>query len=274
MKDVPRFIWSYWNNKELPELINLCLISWKTNLPDYTIKLLNSENIFEYITVSGDNKIKLSKLNLAKQSDYFRLCLLNKYGGFWVDASTFINKDLNFVHDSFKNDSELDVFFSIKNINYNKYEFYIWETFFIASKKKTNFIKLLKEKFEDVYFYNGIYVKPNVINKIKTGLTANYHAVYWFYDELARNNDYFRNQCHKQWFFSDIIIDYNRYTSYNIMNNHINYYKYSINSDDIQKYPLYKIVSVARDYKPSYLDKLIYKSSELYLSFMTNKFNK
>jgi len=93
MKDIPRLIWSYWHDEQHPELIDLCLSSWKTNLTDYIINLLNAKNIYNYIDVSDENKIKLSKLGLSKQSDYFRLCLLYKYGGIWVDVSTFINKN-------------------------------------------------------------------------------------------------------------------------------------------------------------------------------------
>jgi mannosyltransferase OCH1-like enzyme len=271
MKDVPRVIWSYWHDEQHPQLIDLCLKSWKTNLPDYSIKLLNAKNIYNYIDVSDENKIKLSKLGLAKQSDYFRFCLLYKYGGIWVDASTFINKNLEFIHDLFKKDSELDVFFSIKNLKYNDNEFCMWETFFIASPKNTEFIKLLKEKFEDVYFYNGTYLKPSIIDIIKTGFKKDYHAVYWFYYELAKNNDYFRSQCCKQSFFSDNIMNYEIKKSYNIMKNHINYYKRNLPSNDVKTYSLYKIINDVRNFKPTFLNNCKLKLNDFYVSQFQKK---
>jgi len=257
MKDIPRLIWSYWHDEQHPELIDLCLSSWKTNLTDYIINLLNAKNIYNYIDVSDENKIKLSKLGLSKQSDYFRLCLLYKYGGIWVDVSTFINKNFEFVHDSFNKDSELDVFFSIKKLKFINYGFHMWENFFIASPKDSHFIELLKKKFENVYFYDETYFKPSVIDRIKTGFRKDYHAVYWFYYELAKNNDYFRNQCSKQWFFSYNMIDYNLLKSYNIVKNHINYYINNTQSRDLQKYRLYKIVSDVRKLKELKIVKIL-----------------
>jgi len=249
MTKVPKIIWSYWHDEKLPELNTLCLLSWKTNLPNYKIKILNANNIYKYIDVSEKNKSKLSKLNLAKQSDYFRFCLLYKYGGFWVDSSTFINSNLDFVHESFEKDSELDVFFSIKNLRFKYKDYFHWETFFLVSKKKTNFMKLLINKFEEVYFYNGTYMEPSSLDCLKLGCVKDYHAVFWFYEELAITNDYFKNQCNKQSFFSNNIFNYIPQKSHEIINNHINYYKNNIYSDDIKKYKLYKMTHGCRNYK-------------------------
>jgi hypothetical protein len=271
MKKIPKIIWSYWNDEELPELVNLCLLSWKTNIGDYSIKLLNEKNIYKYIDVSDENKNKLTKLALSKQADYFRFCLLHKYGGIWVDATTFINKDLDFVHNSFKNDSELDVFFPIKDIKYNDYGFFMWENFFIASPKKTQFIKLLKNKFEEVYFCGGDFLKPEIGEIVKTGIGLNYHAVYWFYNELAKTNKYFRNQCCKQWFFSYNMINYKNTISWNIMKNHINYYKYNIPSNDVEIYGLYKIVSYVRNIEQNFLKKVRFTIEDFIFSKILHK---
>jgi hypothetical protein len=92
--EIPKIIWSFWDNPELPEIIKDCKRNWKKFAPNYNIKFLNKNNIENYV----DMPINWKNLPVYRQSDVLRLKLLEKYGGIWMDASIllFENPD-NFV---------------------------------------------------------------------------------------------------------------------------------------------------------------------------------
>jgi len=79
-----------------PNIVKLCLESWRYHNPDWNINIINSNNLQEYISFK-DDFIPLGRKNisLAAKSDIIRIILLKKYGGLWVDATTFCNRPLN-----------------------------------------------------------------------------------------------------------------------------------------------------------------------------------
>jgi hypothetical protein len=79
-----------------PRLIRLCLRSWKYYNPDWNIIELDSNNLNNYINFKEDF-IDISGKNIphAAKSDIVRIILLKKYGGLWVDATTFCTRSLN-----------------------------------------------------------------------------------------------------------------------------------------------------------------------------------
>ena len=92
--EIPKNIWSFWDNPELPEIVINCQKNWKKFAPNYKIKLLNKNNIENYVNMPEN----WQKLPSYRQADVLRLKLLEKYGGIWMDASILLldNPD-NFV---------------------------------------------------------------------------------------------------------------------------------------------------------------------------------
>jgi hypothetical protein len=76
-----------------PYVVKQCVKSWKRNNPDWTIILLDDTNLNLYIDLE---KISYSKnIKYCHLSDIIRMLLLEKYGGLWVDATSFCHKPLN-----------------------------------------------------------------------------------------------------------------------------------------------------------------------------------
>jgi len=73
-----------------PIVVKKCLASWKHHNPDWNIIELDDTNLSKYIDISMYRHINLTAL-----SDIVRIFLLNKFGGLWVDATTFCNIPLN-----------------------------------------------------------------------------------------------------------------------------------------------------------------------------------
>jgi hypothetical protein len=78
-----------------PEIVKKCIDSWKYYNSDWTINLLDNNNLGDYINIK--DYIDLSKLKIEKSkiANIIRCILLSKYGGVWTDATTFCNKPLS-----------------------------------------------------------------------------------------------------------------------------------------------------------------------------------
>jgi hypothetical protein len=88
IKDIYILWFQGFNNA--PDLVKKCLFSWKYHNPDWNIIELDDTNLDTYVDVSSYSQITLTAL-----SDIVRILLLNKFGGIWVDATTFCDMPLN-----------------------------------------------------------------------------------------------------------------------------------------------------------------------------------
>ena len=126
--DIPKIIWSYWDNPEVPEFIADCKKNWTKFAPNYKIIQLNRNNIENYVTMTKNWK----SLKSYRQADILRLKLLEKYGGIWMDASILLleNPD-NFIG------GNITLFTTPTTTNDNP----VYENWFIASTKGNVIIK-------------------------------------------------------------------------------------------------------------------------------------
>lgn len=87
-KDV---IWFSWLQgiDNAPLIVKRCLESIKEEFPDKEIRLVDLNNVFDYITLPDHimNKWKKGIIGYAHLSDMIRLELLIKYGGYWIDST-------------------------------------------------------------------------------------------------------------------------------------------------------------------------------------------
>lgn len=77
------------------EVVKKCIESWKKYNSDWNIILIDNNNLNDYIKLNDYIDFSIKKIDLTALSDIIRICLLQKYGGLWVDATTFCNKSLN-----------------------------------------------------------------------------------------------------------------------------------------------------------------------------------
>lgn len=92
--NVPKILWAYWDSDDIPEIVKLCQKNWKRLAPNYQINLVNKEKAKQLVELPD----YWEYLKPYRQSDIFRLKVLEKYGGVWMDASSFLmNNPDNFV---------------------------------------------------------------------------------------------------------------------------------------------------------------------------------
>jgi hypothetical protein len=85
--EIPKIIYTFWNSAEYPRVVECAMKTWKKWAPDYEIRVLNYEN-------TKHMKIK-HRDSHARYSDFVRLWCLAETGGFWIDATVFIQRPLD-----------------------------------------------------------------------------------------------------------------------------------------------------------------------------------
>jgi hypothetical protein len=91
--EIPKIIWTYWVDEKPPEVVQKCIESWKKHNPDYDVRLLNKNTVSQWVPELKLNELKHND-GPTRESDFTRISILSKYGGFWVDASIIMNESL------------------------------------------------------------------------------------------------------------------------------------------------------------------------------------
>ena len=94
------FLWLYWDDLSptRPSYIDLCIESIYKNCHSFNIQMLNKDNLHKYLPelFEPENEMfknKLDNLIMAHKVDYYRILLMYKYGGLYLDADTLCLKD-------------------------------------------------------------------------------------------------------------------------------------------------------------------------------------
>ena len=85
-KEIPKIIWTFWHDENIPDIVIKCINTWKKYNPKYDIIILNKTNLSNYLPDVDFSKIKHIE-SIQRFSDMVRLHILAKYGGIWSDAS-------------------------------------------------------------------------------------------------------------------------------------------------------------------------------------------
>ena len=158
METIPKIIHYVWfGKKRKSKLTEICINSWRRNLPDYKIVEWNEDNV-DIAELSRKSVFfkKCYELELwAFVSDYVRLYVLYKEGGIYLDTDVEIIKSFNpFLNEKMFLGYEVDDYIG---------------TAVIGSMPKHHAIKRLLEFYEkdiwDVDFYNNPIIFKYLIEK-------------------------------------------------------------------------------------------------------------
>ena len=175
-------IWvCWWDGEEnAPLLVRQCIKSIMKNSGEHPVNIVSEKNYSEYLDISEYilNKMKTQKMGLAHFSDYLRVCLLERYGGLWLDATIFCSQMI--PQECFS----LPFFTCKSEVKKGRYlsEFQ-WVTFCLGGWKHQVFYQFMKEAFElywrmenvaiDYLFFDDlIYIAKENIPSIRKLLEA------------------------------------------------------------------------------------------------------
>jgi hypothetical protein len=168
-------IWCYWSQgiSNIDLLGKLCLINWKKHISKkFKINFID-KNIFLSIQNDIDRNI-FNKLTYQQQSDYVRLYFLYYFGGIYIDVTTILTGDLNWITDKFNKGFDM-VGFKV-NYLFCKKEDYLIENWCIAVKNKNNYIiKQWKQTFHNLLLQA---YKNNSIKKSEIWIKTNKESIF------------------------------------------------------------------------------------------------
>ncbi|MEG0301568.1 glycosyltransferase [Cetobacterium sp.] len=152
------YIWLGKNSK--PNLMDICINSWREKLPDYEIIEWNEENLDFYNEIEKNTFLKeCYKRELwAFLSDYFRIKVLYNEGGIYLDSDMQILKNL----DIFLKDKVFLGLEDKKQVSAG----------IIGAEKGHEFIKKVLEFYEKDIWEINIYTIPSIIEYV---LKKNYN---------------------------------------------------------------------------------------------------
>lgn len=92
-------IWQCWfqGEENAPQIVKLCLESTRKYCNNYKIIVIDDNNLKDYIDDIPEyiyEKLEKGIISKTHFSDILRLYLLDKYGGYWIDATCFISKNI------------------------------------------------------------------------------------------------------------------------------------------------------------------------------------
>lgn len=93
-------IWCCWwqGEESMPELVKMCNTRLKQVIPKDKAKLhiITFDNYKEYVDIPAHIVEKFEKgiVTMTTMSDVLRFCLLEKYGGYWLDATVFFTDEI------------------------------------------------------------------------------------------------------------------------------------------------------------------------------------
>jgi hypothetical protein len=94
---VDKKIWIYWDKgiEAAPDVVKVALVSWATTNPDFEVVFLDEEKIQNYFDFKSLFYNLTIDVGVAGKSDLIRAYLLSRFGGVWVDSTTFCWVPLN-----------------------------------------------------------------------------------------------------------------------------------------------------------------------------------
>ena len=90
------YFWESMPNSPMPGYIKLCIDTWRSNIPNADITLINQNNLVEYSGGRVDVDC-LKVFSLPLQSDVAAIAVLSERPGLFLDADTIIFPGFNFV---------------------------------------------------------------------------------------------------------------------------------------------------------------------------------
>jgi len=152
--EIPKIIWSYWVEEDLPELVQKCVDSWKKFNPDYEIRILNQNSVKKWI---HDLDLQSLKMNdgPARESDFVRLSILPIYGGIWADASIKMNRSMDYIRDIQK-EKQCEVVGYYLDSFTSRPEYPVIESWFFGCIPESSFMNNWRNEFMKLNTHNSV----------------------------------------------------------------------------------------------------------------------
>lgn len=138
-KKGPKRIWTFWHDMtKCPNIVKTNFECIRKLYPEWNLTILTNKNIVNFV----DNSIiqLMSGFTIPHKTDMYRLYILKKFGGLWIDSSVFL-KDTTFINNLYnlcKSQNKISLFettYAGNNTNFPPLE-----NWFIMSPEPNHYI--------------------------------------------------------------------------------------------------------------------------------------
>ena len=211
--DTKPYLWIYWENikgKKTPPFILLCRESvYKHCKKSFQIILLNEKNIYQYLPELRKKEPALGSLLIAQKVDYYRVLLLHKFGGLYLDSDILVLRDPKEVVDKLRKYDFVGFGCNGKKCTYGYGKPSNW---ILASRPKGILISKVLHKLErklsnkKVFSYHELGKK--VFWEALTELVPQSYRYYHYPSEYDGSRDRFGRRVNNRRIFSNKYIPY------------------------------------------------------------------
>ncbi len=141
----PERIFVFWYqgvDSSLPEIVRLCISSIKRNANGREVVVITKDNISQWAAIPQYiyDRVASGSISITHLSDILRVCLLYQHGGYWIDATVFMNAPLD--------DKNFNPYFGsikIHDRHTGTISAYRWTTFFLHAAKGSDTMKTFRD---------------------------------------------------------------------------------------------------------------------------------
>lgn len=170
-------MWSFYDRQMQPVIKEMFDITMENVGSKWEYNFLSYNNLSLFLNISSFPP-HFYHLLPAHQSDYIRMMLLEKYGGWWIDTSLIIN-DNSILEEFYKEITEKKAeFFGVCNIQCPRK---LVENGFIYAPKGSIIIKKWREEMEEI---NREGLSNYIYNTYRSGVTFHYGLFNFNYPNL------------------------------------------------------------------------------------------
>ncbi|MDR6213362.1 capsular polysaccharide synthesis protein [Paracidovorax wautersii] len=150
---IPRKIWTYWNAETPDAMVRQCIANWATQCPGFTVHVLNSRNLTEWIP-EQDLPTHFATLHPTKQSDWVRLYVVRHHGGYWLDATILLTQPLSWLDSARGGISAEFAGFYLEGYTHDAH-FPVIESWAFGAPAHSSFVSAWQDEFNQALILQG-----------------------------------------------------------------------------------------------------------------------
>ena len=180
-------VWVIWwqGLDNAPDIVKACIKSIKEN-SGKDVKLITFDNYKNYVSVPAKiiEKLVNGDLSLTHFADYYRMLLLKKYGGIYLDATIFCGGSLDFIDKDFWTIKTNNIANDFARNPANGR----WSTFALASQPNGELVSTLAIILEDYFLSDLEYIDYFFLDFLIAYIYEHSEDIRQQLEEVAINN--------------------------------------------------------------------------------------
>lgn len=92
-------LWVFWwqGEENAPEIVKQCINSMRDHAGKFRLQVVDHTNYMDFASVSEsmETRRRNGEISLTHFSDYYRMALLEEWGGLWIDASIYVDSTMD-----------------------------------------------------------------------------------------------------------------------------------------------------------------------------------